>query len=64
MVKRVLIFVAAVCALVGSFVLGTRMSSVEGQAKTGVGFAAIPGQIGGQDPFGPYDAAENWPKPL
>jgi hypothetical protein len=64
MVKRVLIFVAAVCALIGSFVLGTRMSSVEGQAKTGVGFAAIPGQIGGQDPFGPYDAAENWPKAI
>ncbi len=26
------------------------------------GFAAVPGQIGGQDIFGPYDVVENWPK--
>ncbi len=30
----------------------------------GEGFAAIPGQRGYQDAFGPYDVAPNWPKPL
>jgi NHL repeat len=62
--KRSLMFVAAVGALMASFVLGTRMSTVEGEAKPGVGFAAIPGLVGGQDPFGPYEAAQNWPKPI
>ena len=30
----------------------------------GAGFAAVPGQIGGQDTFGPYTVAENWPQPM
>ena len=62
--KRCLIFMAAACALLASFLLGTRMSTVQGEAKPGTGFAAIPGQVGGQDPFGPYEAAQNWPKPI
>ena len=28
----------------------------------GSGFAAVPGQKGGQDIFGPYEVVENWPK--
>ena len=28
------------------------------------GFAAIPGQKGGQDMFGPYEVAEGWPQDL
>ena len=28
----------------------------------GTGFAAIPGQIGGQDPFGAYDVVKDWPQ--
>ena len=43
-------------------------SSVEVQAeaktKGDPSFAAIPGQVGGQDIFGAYDVDPNWPKPL
>ena len=28
------------------------------------GFAAVPGQKGGQDMFGPYDIDPNWPQDL
>jgi sugar lactone lactonase YvrE len=34
------------------------------QAKPGQGFAVFPGAKGGQDPFGPYDPVQGWPKPL
>ena len=34
------------------FVLGNRVTPVQGKEKPGLGFAAIPGQVGGQDPFG------------
>lgn len=30
----------------------------------GEGFAAVAGQKGGHDVFGPYDPVQNWPKPL
>ena len=43
-------------------------SSVEVQAeaktKSDPSFAAIPGQVGGQDICGAYDVDPNWPKPL
>ncbi|HSR08520.1 MAG TPA: hypothetical protein VLM42_15315 [Bryobacteraceae bacterium] len=44
--------------------LSTRVRSVEAQAKPGTGFAAIPGTIGGQDPFGAYEPVKNWPKDI
>ena len=37
---------------------------VQAQQVPGAGFAAIPGQKGGQDIFGPYDVVPNWPKPI
>jgi hypothetical protein len=46
------------------FLMGNRLGQVQGQAKPGQGFAAIPGLKGGQDIFGPYDVARNWPKPM
>src|SRR6266478_3132393 len=30
----------------------------------GVGFAATPGAVGGQDVFGPYDIVKGWPKDI
>src|SRR5262245_30147500 len=33
-------------------------------APTLASFAAIAGQKGGQDHFGPYEVVANWPKPL
>jgi hypothetical protein len=44
------------------FLLGNRVATVEGKALPGAGFAAVPGQIGGQDPFGGYDVDKDWPK--
>jgi hypothetical protein len=39
---------------------------VQGQQKKlpGEGFAAVPGQNGGEDLCGPYDPVQNWEKPL
>ena len=44
--------------------LSTRVRSVEAQAKPGTGFAAIPGTVGGQDPFGAYEPVKDWPKDI
>lgn len=52
--RRTLFFVA---------VLGLMNVSVAQEvADPDAGFAAVPGQKGGQDIFGPYDVVEGWPK--
>jgi len=59
--------IAAFCVvLLAMLVLSNRLGIVQGQqGKTpGEGFAVFPGLKGGQDPFGPYDPVQNWPKPL
>ena len=57
--------IAAICAaLLASVLLGNWLGRVQGQQPAGAGFAAIPGQKGGQDIFGPYDVVRNWPKPM
>ena len=38
-------------------------SSAEAQKKS-AGFVAIPGSVGGQDMFGPYDVVAGWPKDI
>ena len=68
MSKRILAIGAVGVVLVVVVLLG-RMGSVEGQEEgqeqvPGAGFAAIPGQKGGQDIFGPYEAVPNWPRPM
>lgn len=49
-------------ACVLALLVASRVQIVEGQAKPGAGFAAVPGAVGGQDIFGPYDVAKDWPK--
>jgi hypothetical protein len=44
------------------FLFGNRVATVQGKALPGVGFAAVPGQVGGQDPFGAYEVDKDWPK--
>jgi hypothetical protein len=39
-----------------------RHQTVEAQANSGAGFAAIPGAKGGQDTFGAYEVVKGWPK--
>ena len=46
------------------FVLGSHVTPVQGKEKPGLGFAAIPGQVGGQDTFGPYEPVKDWPKDI
>ena len=46
------------------FLIGNKVSSVQAQGKPGLGFAAIPGVVGGQDPFGPYEVVKDWPKDI
>ncbi len=59
MSKRVLA-VAAFCAgLAATTLLDRVMSRVQAQQAPGAGFAAIPGQKGGQDIHGPYDVVRN-----
>jgi hypothetical protein len=44
--------------------LPSTLISVQAQMRSGEGFAAVPGEKGGQDFTGPYDVVPNWPKPL
>jgi hypothetical protein len=39
-----------------------RAPRVEGQAKPGTGFAAVPGELGSEDLTGPYELVKGWPK--
>src|SRR5580704_6195523 len=48
-----------VAGLVG-FSIGSRPWTVLGQGNS-ASIAAVPGQVGGQDTFGPYDVAKDWP---
>jgi hypothetical protein len=59
MIKRVVVLAAAIAVLV---TIGSRLRPVQAQQKPGAGFAAIPGVVGGQDLFGPYDVVKGWPK--
>src|SRR5258708_844945 len=63
--RRVLLTVVAiVVGIVGGIVLAKRLAPVQAQAKPGFGFAAVPGEKGGQDITGPYEVVPDWPKPL
>ena len=56
--------IAAGSLLLGSF-WHQQGGRVQAQAqKPANDFAAVPGEIGGQDIFGPYDVVKTWPKDL
>ncbi len=61
---RMLFSVSGVIAAL-SVIGGGALSPATAQApKTGGDFAAVPGAVGGQDIFGPYDVVKTWPKDL
>ena len=60
--KRLGIFCAIAAVFVMGFLLGNRLTPVQGKDQPGSGFAATPGVKGGQDPFGPYEIVKDWPK--
>ena len=63
--KRLAIMMASIVVLALVLVISSsRVRSVEAQGKTGAGFAAIPGTVGGQDVFGAYDVVKNWPQDI
>src|SRR5215471_4651960 len=53
---------SAVFAAVAVWLIATRLPLVLAQEKPSSGFAAIPGQLGGQDTFGAYEVVKDWPK--
>ena len=53
------ILTMGVAGIVG-FSIGSRPWTVLGQGNA-ASIAAVPGQVGGQDPFGPYEVAKDWP---
>src|ERR1017187_2795058 len=63
MLKRVVVAMAIAAGFVIAFLLGGRMSPVQADIP-GAGFAAVPGEKGGQDYTGPYDVVADWPQPL
>jgi len=61
---RFVILMAVIVVFVTALLLGDRLVPVQGQEKPGPGFAAVPGQTGGQDMFGAYEVVKDWPKPI
>lgn len=53
------VFAVAVGCVIGITMSGNRWT-VLGQGNS-ASIAAVPGQVGGQDPFGPYEIDKNWP---
>ena len=64
MTRRMRAFVMCWSGLVALAELERWVPPVQGQQQPGAGFAAVPGQKGGQDIFGPYDIVRDWPKPM
>jgi hypothetical protein len=60
--KLLLTFLAVGFGCGIGFLFGNKIATVQGKALPGTGFAAVPGQLGGQDPFGAYDVDKDWPK--
>ena len=48
----------------GLLALFFNMAAAQESTIPGVGFAAVPGQKGGQDITGPYDVVTDWPKDI
>ena len=63
MKRRLLTTAALGAGLLTIMLPANGLVHVQAQQVPGAGFAAIAGQKGGQDIFGPYDAVPNWPRP-
>ena len=62
--KRNSILKTSSSGLLAIVLLVSQLVSAQENAVPGAGFAAIPGQRGGQDIYGPYEVVPNWPKPM
>jgi DNA-binding beta-propeller fold protein YncE len=62
--RRTSFFVSVALILPVVLYTAIRSTSVRGQTRQDVRFAAVPSEKGGQDTFGAYDIVANWPKPI
>jgi hypothetical protein len=62
--KRLLTLLTTVATLAVGILIGSRILPVQGQGMSTFSASAIPGQKGGQDIHGGYEAVEGWPKPI
>src|SRR5437762_771987 len=60
---RVSMIATAAAALAVGIAVGYQVTPLQGQARPS-GYSAVPGEKGGQDPFGAYEIVPNWPKPI
>jgi hypothetical protein len=65
--RRLSIVVMSLAGLTTVYLFGNQWVTLTAQQKgatSGPRFAAVPGEKGGQDIFGPYEVAADWPKDL
>jgi 6-phosphogluconolactonase (cycloisomerase 2 family) len=62
--KRGILLVTIAAGFLVIVLFGKSVVPARGQARTEPSFAAIPSEKGGQDVFGAYDIAKDWPKPI
>ena len=62
--KREILLVTLAAGFLLIFLFGKSVVPTRGQGRTEPSFAAIPSEKGGQDVFGAYDIAKDWPKPI
>ena len=60
---RVSMIATVAAALAVGIAVGYQVTPLQGQARPS-GYSAVPGEKGGQDPFGAYEIVANWPKPI
>jgi NHL repeat len=56
------VLLTVIAALLAYIAFGNRTRTVQAQGRTGVSFALIQGEKGGQDIFGPYEIVKDWPQ--
>src|SRR5579884_367162 len=61
--RKTLLTVAAAAAVICAPVVSKILAAPAG-ATTATGFGAVATEKGGQDVYGPYQVAADWPKPM
>ena len=64
MFRRSSLLVAGAAALAVVYLVGNPWASAQQRSSSEARFAAVPGEKGGQDIFGPYEVQADWPKDL
>jgi DNA-binding beta-propeller fold protein YncE len=62
--RKFSVWLVAAVAFIGGLFAAMTAISLQGQTQPAAGFAAVPGERGGSDLFGPYEPVADWPKPL